>query len=156
VLNVQKIDDRIRTLARFLSEFAPEDVLVVCRRENGWVPVKVFGKATGVNIIAGRYPPGMMTNPRLKNYTEPKILIVVDAWPDRNAVKDAQNVGIPVVGLCDTNNTANNLDLVVPCNNKGKKSLGLLFYILAREYLKLRGTFKEEEFKYTVDDFSPD
>ena len=75
---------------------------------------------------------------------ETKLLFVVDPWPDKNVIDDASKLGIPIVALCDTNNTANDLDLVVPCNNKGKKSLGLVFYILAREYLKTKnlGTLK--------------
>ncbi|AJF61316.1 TPA: 30S ribosomal protein S2 [Candidatus Woesearchaeota archaeon] len=154
VLNVQKIDERIRMMANMLARYAPEDILIVSRRENGWLPVKIFGKITGAKFFAGRYPPGIMTNPKLKNYTEPKILVVTDAWPDRNAVLDAMKVGIPVIALCDTNNQANNIDLVVPCNNKGKKSLGLLFYIVTREYLKQRGEFKEKDFKYTIEDFT--
>ena len=156
VLNVQKIDERIRMMANMLARYAPEDILIVSRRENGWLPVKIFGKITGAKFFAGRYPPGIMTNPKLKNYTEPKILVVTDAWPDRNAVLDAMKAGIPVIALCDTNNQANNIDLVVPCNNKGKKSLGLLFYIVTREYLKQRGEFKEKDFKYTIEDFTPE
>ncbi len=81
--------------------------------------------------------------------------MVTDAWPDRNAVNDALKVGIPVIALCDTNNQANNVDIVVPCNNKGKKSLGLLFWIIAREYLRSKGVLKKtEELKQTVEDFS--
>ena len=104
-----------------------------------------------------RYPPGILTNSGLKNYLEPKVIVVTDSWPDRNAVKDAIKVGIPVIALCDTNNQANNIDLVVPCNNKGKKSLGLLFYILTKEFLKLRGDIKNDsEFKQTIEDFTPE
>ncbi len=155
VLNVQKIDERIRLLSNFMSQFAPEDVLIVSRRENGWKPVKVFGKVTGVKIVAGRYPPGILTNSNLKNFMETKFILVTDSWPDRNVVMDAQKKGIPVVALCDTNNQSNYIDLVVPCNNKGKKSLGLLFWIVAREYMLKRGIIASaEEFKYTVDDFS--
>ena len=86
---------------------------------------------------------------------EKKILLVTDPWPDKNAVEDAGRVGIPVIGLCDTNNQANNVDLVVPCNNKGKKSLGLFFYILTKEYMKLKKLIKnDEEFRATVEDFT--
>jgi small subunit ribosomal protein S2 len=156
VLNVQKINERIKLMASLLAQFTPKDVLVVSRRENGWAPVRLFGKLTGVSILAGRYPPGILTNPQLEGFFEPKIIVVTDPWPDRNAVNDGLKMGIPVIALCDTNNQSNGIDLVVPCNNKGKKSLGLLFFILAKEFLKLKGQFKEEEFKYTVDDFSPE
>ena len=132
VLNLQKIDERIKIAANFLSQFSPEEILVVSRRENGWKPVKAFSKATGVKVFAGRYPPGMMTNPELDIYKEFKIILVTDSWPDRNAIMDAVRTGVPVIALCDTNNQSNNIDLVVPCNNKGKKSLGLFFWLLAR------------------------
>ena len=154
VLNLQKIDKRLRIASKFISQYNPEDILVVCRRENGWKPVKMFGKATGIKYYVGRYPPGIMTNPKLDNFIEPKLLIVTDPWPDKNAVKDGLRIGIPIVALCDTNNTTNNVDLVIPCNNKGKKSLALIYWILAREYLKNRKVIKNnDEFKYKVEDF---
>lgn len=153
VLNLQKIDERIKIASDFLSRYAPEDILIVCRRENGWKAVKAFSKLTGVKGFAGRYPPGILTNPKLDNYLEVKIMLVVDSWPDRNAVKDALSVGVPVIALCDTNNQSNDLDVVVPCNNKGKKSLGLFFYILTREFLKNKGLLKGEP-KFTVEDFT--
>ncbi|RMF55534.1 30S ribosomal protein S2 [Candidatus Woesearchaeota archaeon] len=142
VLNIQKIDERIKILTKFLSNYKPEEILVVSRRENGWKAVKLLNNYTGINVFAGRYPPGLLTNPNLKGFMEVKVVLVTDSWPDRNVINDAIKIGIPVIGLCDTNNQANNLDLVVPCNNKGKKSLGLLFYILTREYLKNRGDNK--------------
>lgn len=155
VLNLQKIDERIGVAASFLSQYEPEDIVIISRRENGWKAVKMFEKLTGARVFAGRYPPGILTNTALEEYMEPKIMLVTDSWPDRNAVKDAQKIGIPVIALCDTNNQSNNLDLVVPCNNKGKKSLGLLFYILAREYLVKRGMIKSaEDFKATIEDFT--
>lgn len=155
VLNLQKIDERIKIAASFLAQHNPEDTLVISRRENGWKAVELFGKLTGARIFAGRYPPGILTNPNLEEYTEAKIVMVVDAWPDRNAVLDAVKVGIPVIALCDTNNQSNFIDLVVPCNNKGKKSLGLLFYILTKEFLILKGKLKEgEELKEKLEDFT--
>jgi small subunit ribosomal protein S2 len=155
VLNLQKIDERIRLAANLLGQYEPQDVLVVSRRENGWKAVKAFGKHTACKVFAGRYPPGILTNPRLDTYMEVKVILVTDSWPDRNAIKDAMQIGIPVIALCDTNNQSNEIDLVVPCNNKGKKSLGLLFYIIAREYLKSRGLLKEnEEPKFTVEEFT--
>jgi small subunit ribosomal protein S2 len=155
VLNLQKIDERIKLAARLLSTYDPQDILIVSRRENGWKATKMFGQVTGAKVLAGRYPPGILTNPNLEEYVEPKIVLVTDAWPDRNAVQDAIHIGIPIIALCDTNNQSNKIDLVVPCNNKGKKSLGILFYVLAREYLKLRGLIsKDEDFKANLEDFS--
>ena len=155
VLNLQKIDERIRMAANMLGQYVPEDLLIVSRRENGWKAVKAFGKYTGIRVFAGRYPPGILTNPQLDNYMEVKAVLVTDAWPDRNVVKDAMQIGMLVIALCDTNNQSNEIDLVVPCNNKGKKSLGLLFYILAREYLKLRGTLgQEQDPPFTVEEFT--
>lgn len=155
VMNVKKIDERIAVTAKFISQYDPKDILVVCRRENGWKSVKLFSKLTGIRVIAGRYRPGMLTNSKLDNFSETKLLIVVDPWPDKNAVLDAVKVGIPVIALCDTNNEANFLDLMIPCNNKGKKSLGLLFWVLTKEYLKSRGQIKvDEELGSTLEEFS--
>ena len=155
VLNLQKIDERIKIAANFLSRYAPEDILFVSRRENGWKALKLMKKLLGVKIFAGRYLPGILTNPSLESYTEAKIILATDAWPDRNAIADAVRIGLPVLALCDTNNQSNNIDLVIPCNNKGKKSLGLFFWILTREYMKNRSLIhSDEEFKYTVEDFT--
>lgn len=152
VLNLQKIDERIGILGKFLANYKPQEILIVSRRENGWKAVKKFGEVVGSKIFAGRYPPGILTNPGLINFIEVKVVLVTDSWPDRNVVADALKIGIPVIALCDTNNQSNRIDLVVPCNNKGKKSLGLFFYILAREYMKNTG--REKDFTSTIDDFT--
>lgn len=155
VLNLQKIDERIKNTVNLLAQFAPEDILIVGRRENAWKSVKAFGKVTGCRYFAGRYPPGILTNPMLETFIEPKIILVTDPWPDRNVVQDSIKIGIPVIALCDTNNQSNDLDLVVPCNNKGKKSLGLFFWILAREYLAKRGLIsKPDDMAEKLEDFS--
>ncbi|MBI4453418.1 30S ribosomal protein S2 [Candidatus Woesearchaeota archaeon] len=154
VLNLEKINERIKVMINLLSDYAPEDILLVSRRENGWDALKMVNEMTGIPVFAGRYPPGILTNSNLENFIETKIIVATDSWPDRNAITDALIVGIPVIALCDTNNQSNNIDLVVPCNNKGKKSLGLLFYIFARDYMLKKGMIKSpEEMKYKVDDF---
>ncbi len=155
VLNLQKIDERIRMAANMLSHYVAEDILICSRRENGWKAVKAFGKHTGMRVFAGRYPPGILTNSKLDTFIEVKAILVTDSWPDRNVIKDAIQIGLPVIALCDTNNQSNEIDLVVPCNNKGKKSLGLLFYILAREYLRLRGVLgADQEPPFTLEEFT--
>ncbi|HIG97892.1 TPA: 30S ribosomal protein S2 [Candidatus Woesearchaeota archaeon] len=155
VLNLQKIDERIRQAARFLAGYKPEDLIIVGKRENSWKAIRALNRHTGIRIFAGRYLPGILTNPALETYIEGKVIMVIDPWPDKNVVEDAVKMGMPVVALCDTNNNANNIDLVVPCNNTGKKSLGLLFWILAREYLKARGIIKtHEEFTAPLEEFT--
>ncbi len=155
VLNLQRIDERLKVAANFLAQYNPEDVIVACRRENGWKAARKFGAVTSIRTFAGRYQPGIMTNPNLEQYTEAKLVMVVDAWPDRNIVMDSVSMGIPIIALCDTNNQANDIDLVIPCNNKGKKSLGLIFWILSREYLKARSIIREDaEFTEKLEDFT--
>ncbi len=144
VLNVQDIDKKIAQAAKILGKFAPEDILVVGRRENAWKAVKAFAKVTGVKFYAGRYPAGVITNTNLKTYFEPKIMLVVDPFPDKNAIHDALLSGIPVVALCDSNNTIECVDFVVPCNNKGSKSIGLIFWILASRYMQERGSLPRD------------
>ena len=155
VLNLKKIDERIRMAANMLSAYEPQDIMIISRRENGWKGLKLLNKLTGIQIIPGRYPPGIFTNPNLETFTQPKIVFVCDPWPDKNAVEDSAKVGIPLIALCDTNNQSNKIDLVIPCNNKGKKSVGIVFYLIAREYLRKRGVLKSEEtIKETIDDFT--
>jgi len=154
VLNVQEINRRLGLAATLLSYYAPEDIIVVCRRENGWDVVKLFSQITGIRGFAGRYNPGMLTNPKLDTFTEAKLIFAVDPWPDKNIVLDAIRLGIPVIALCDTNNESGNIDFAIPCNNKGKKSLGLAFWILAKEYLKKRGVIaKDSEMKASLEAF---
>jgi small subunit ribosomal protein S2 len=155
VLNLKKIDERILVCANFLSQYDPKDIIVVSRRENGWRSVKMFGRLTGVRVFAGRYPPGILTNNALSNFIEAKVALVTDPWPDRNLVDDAKRIGLPVIALCDTNNPCNNIDLVIPCNNKGKKSLGLFFWILAKLFLQKKGLLPiGAELKETPEDFA--
>tara|TARA_Y100000034_G_scaffold135555_1_gene207979 strand:- start:2225 stop:2815 length:591 start_codon:yes stop_codon:yes gene_type:complete len=149
VLNVQEVNKRLALLANFLSQYKPEDIIVTCRRENGWFAANKFSELTGVRTYTGRYPPGMLTNMNLDIFVETKLVFVVDPWIDKNAVRDASKIGVPVVALCDTNNDSLNIDLCVPCNNKGKKSLGLIFYIMAREYLKSN----KKKFSAKIEDF---
>jgi len=155
VLNIQQIDKRIRLMINLMSYYEPEDIIIVCRRENGWRPIEILGEVTGIRTFAGRYPPGILTNSNLRNYTEAKLIVVVDPWPDKNAVNDALKIGIPVIGLCDTNNQSNNMDLIVPCNNKGRKSLGLLFYLVTKNYAINKGILKsEKDLKFSLEDFT--
>jgi len=154
ILNLEEVNKRISLAAKMLSNYDPKDILIVCRRENGFNAVKLFSKITGIEAVSGRYKPGSLTNVELEEFIEKKLILVCDPIPDKNAVEDASKLGIPVIALCDTNNECANIDLVVACNNKGKKSLGLIFYIFAREYSLAKGLIKsEKDFKHNIDDF---
>jgi len=157
VLNVQKINERLSLASKMMSNYEPNEILIVCRRENGWQSVELFSRLTGIKVIVGRYPPGLLTNTNLEDFTEVKLIFVVDPLPDKNAVEDALRIGLPVIALCDTNNEISGLELAVPCNNKGRKSLGLVFWVLAREYLKSKGLVKyDKDMEISLEQFCAD
>jgi small subunit ribosomal protein S2 len=154
IMDVQKIDERIKLAAKFLSTYDPKDILVVGRRENSWKAVKTFAKLIGCKSFTARYPAGVLTNPELETFIEPKVILITDPWPDKNAINDAVKIGIPIVALCDSNNTTRSIDIIAPCNNKGAKSLGLIYWILANEFLHAKGDLpKTKNIKLTPEDF---
>ncbi len=149
VLDIQATDQRIRLASKMLARYDPGRILIVSARQYGHYPSEMFAKATGARAITGRFIPGTMTNPKLHIYIEPDILIVTDPSGDMQAVSEAVNVGIPVIGLCDTNNSTSNVDFVIPTNNKGRKALALIYWLLAKKTLEERG----DTINYTVADF---
>lgn len=154
MLDFKKTDERIRVAAQFLAQFEPQDILAVSARQYGQRPVRTFAKTVGLLYFAGRFVPGTLTNPRLPDYIEPKLLLVTDPAADQQAVKEALHTNIPILGLCDANNETKNIDLIIPTNNKGRRSLATVYWLLTREYLKARGTIAgDDDFKLTVEDF---
>jgi small subunit ribosomal protein S2 len=149
VLDVSKTDGRIRTAADFLSNYAPEQILVTSSRQYGRFPAEKFAEAIGARARTGRFIPGTLTNPKYDGYIEPDVLVVTDPIGDAQAVKEAITVGIPVIAMCDSNNSTGNVDLVVPTNNKGRKALSVVYWLLANETLDRRGA----EPSYALDDF---
>ena len=149
VLDIKKLDERIKIAGKFLARFEPSKILAVSARQYGQKPVMMFARAVGCDYVIGRFIPGTLTNPMLKEYREPDVVFVNDPTIDRQAVTEATIVGIPVVALCDTNNSAADIDLIIPTNNKGRKALALVYWLLAREILKIRG----EEMPYSPEDF---
>lgn len=154
VLDIKQTDARIRHAAHFLSHYDPKEILVVAARQYGQKPARVFAKAVGCLAFPGRFVPGSLTNPELRQYIEPKAVLVTDPAADQQALREAVVAGIPVVALCDANNETKYVDLVIPTNNKGRRALATVYWLLARELLKRRGTLASEEaFELTVDDF---
>ncbi|MFA5382780.1 MAG: 30S ribosomal protein S2 [Candidatus Micrarchaeia archaeon] len=157
VLDLKKIDERIRLAAKQLGRFEAEDILVVASRTYSGIAAANFCKITGTKLVAGRFIPGTLTNPRKNGFFEPEILLVCDPRGEKEALREAGNAGIPVIGLSDVDNSIKFIDWVVPCNNKGRRSLALIFYLLAREFLVSKGMIKSyDEFKYSIKDFSND
>lgn len=154
VLDVKKTDDRIRAAAHFLAGFDPKRILVASMRQYGQRPAREFSKAIGAPAFAGRFVPGTMTNPINPNYMEPDVLVVTDPAADKQALAEALNLGIPIVAMCDANNETRNVDLVVPTNNKGRRALACVYWLLTREVLLARGDLKDPaEFKMEIEDF---
>ncbi|MGQ0798387.1 MAG: 30S ribosomal protein S2 [Methanobacteriota archaeon] len=154
VLDIKKTDERIRSAAKFLARFRPENILVVAARQYGQKPARTFAKAVGAKALAGRFVPGTLTNPNLEDFLEPETIVVTDPAADQQAVREALNVNLPVVGLCDANNETRYVDLVIPTNNKGRRALATIYWLLTRELLRARGTIKaDEEFTATIDDY---
>ena len=149
VLDIQATDERIKLAAAFLSKYEPQRILVVSARQYGQFPAKMFAKAIGAKSMVGRFIPGILTNPKIEEFYEPDVVIVTDPTGDAQVIKETVNVGIPVVALCDTNNTTSNVDLVIPTNNKGRKALSLVYWLLAREISKSNDSM----FTYELEDF---
>ena len=149
VLDVSMTDSRIRTAADFLANYDPEQILVASSRQYGRFPAEKFAEAVGARARTGRFIPGTLTNPKYDGYIEPDVVVVTDPIGDAQAVKEAITVGIPVIAMCDSNNTTSNVDLVVPTNNKGRKALSVVYWLLANETLDRRGA----EPAYALEDF---
>ena len=149
VLDISRTDERIRIAADFLVNYAPEQILVTSSRQYGRYPAERFADAVGARARTGRFIPGTLTNPQYDGYIEPDVVVVTDPIGDAQAVTEAITVGIPVIAMCDSNNRTSNVDLVIPTNNKGRKALSVVYWLLANETLDRRGA----DTIYALDDF---
>ncbi len=139
LLDVVKVDERIRIASKFLSTFDPDKVAVVSVRIYGKKPATMMCRYVGCKVITDRVIPGIFTNPHLDAYIEPDVVLVTDPRTDKQAITEASKVGIPIVAFADTDNKVDNVDLIIPANNKGRRSLALLYWLLTREILRNRG-----------------
>ena len=143
VFNTVLLDEKIKEGAEFLAKFSPEEIVVVCKREAGHKPVEIFSEVTGIRAFTKQYPAGILTNPNLETFIETELILICDPWTDKNALNDAKKIKIPILGICDTNNYTKDVTKVIPGNNKSAKSLGMIFYLLAKIYAEKRKLNKE-------------
>jgi len=154
VLDVKKTDERIRVAAKFLARFEPSKIVAVAGRLYGQSPVEKFCEVVGATPIVGRFIPGMLSNPLYPNRLEPSVIILSDPKADVQAVKEAASIGIPVVALCSTDNDFSFVDLVIPTNNKGRRALAVIYWLLARQTLRERGEIPPDgDLSQTIEDF---
>jgi small subunit ribosomal protein S2 len=154
IIDVKKTDERIKAAAKFLAKYNPSQILAVSVRQYGQKPVRKLGETTGIQVLDGRFQPGTLTNPNAKTFLEPEIILLTDPLADIQALHEAKNIGIPVLALCDTNNETKYIDYVIPTNNKGRRALALIYWLLARAILREQGKIQsDEEFTATVEDF---
>ncbi len=154
ILDIKKTNHSLIVASKMLSRIDPSQILVVAQRQYAFRPVIKFSEVLGTKSIVGRFIPGTLTNPQMKNYLEAKVVMVTDPLADTQVMKEARMIGAPIIALCDANNKTDYVDLVIPTNNKGRRSLAVIYWLLARQTLKFRGSIKDDsDFKYSVDDF---
>ncbi len=138
VINTALIDEKLREAIDFLAKYEPKEIYLICKREAGWPVAKKFGELTGIRVFTKKYPSGITTNLELEDFFEAELTIICDPWLDKNALNDTAKLKKPVLSLCDTNNFTTNITNLIPGNNKSRKSIGCIFYILARGYCKAK------------------
>ena len=138
IFNTDLIDEKLKEGIEYLSKFNAQDIILVCKREAGWKAVEKFGELTGIRVFSKKYPAGILTNIKLAEFFENELTIICDAWLDKNALNDTLNVNKKVLMICDTNNFPKGADQIIIGNNKSEKSLGLIFYLLTRGYMKAK------------------
>lgn len=138
VFNTALLDETIKSGAEYLAKFAPENIILVCKREAGWKAANKFAETLGIRVFTKKYPAGIITNTNLENFTETELIFICDPWLDKNALLDANRVHVPVLSICDTNNFAQGIDKIIPGNNKSAKSFGMIFYLLTKLYIEMR------------------
>jgi small subunit ribosomal protein S2 len=139
IFNTDIIDEKLKEGIEYISQFNPDEIAVVCKRQAGWRAVKMFSQATGIKVFTKKYPAGILTNTALPDFFENELTIIADSWLDKNALHDTLKVHKKIMLICDTNNFSQGADKIIIGNNKSGKSLGVIFYLLARGYCKAKG-----------------
>lgn len=154
VIDLHATDERVRIAAKFLASFDPEKIMVCSVRRYGRVPVRAFCKVTGAKALADRFIPGTLTNPLIDQFKEADVLLMIDPHADKQALAEARLARIPVVSFIDTDDYLYDIDLAIPSNNRGRKSLSKMLWLLARQIMRERGKIaKDEDIEMTPEDF---
>jgi small subunit ribosomal protein S2 len=154
VLDMEQMNERIKMVARFMSRLDMSKIVVASSKRYGRNPVEKFCEMLGCRSYLGRFTSGSFTNPEYADFFEPVAVIVTDSLADQQIVEEASQIGIPVIALCSTDNSLKNVDLVIPVNNKGRRSLAIVYWLLVREIMRERGTLPASgEFGATIEDF---
>ena len=154
MINIDMTLEKIKTCAKFINRVGAENVIACSGRQYAGIPIEKFCEMTGAKQLLGRFMPGTLTNPSLPYYIEPKLILISDPEVDVQALIEATNAGIPIAGIANTDNVTSKLDVIIPGNNRGRKSLATIYWLLVRQILIEKGELKENEsMKYEIDDF---
>jgi small subunit ribosomal protein S2 len=146
--------EKIKTAAKFINRIGTDNLIVCTGRRYAETPIEKFCEMLDTKKLLGRFMPGTLTNPSLPYYIEPKLVLISDPQVDEQAITEATNAGIPVIGIANTDNITSKLDVIIPANNRGRKALATVYWLLVRQILIERGELKENEpMKYEIDDF---
>ncbi len=154
LIDLNKTLNRIEVAGKFIARFPANKVVIYTARDFGKTPIEKFCEATGCISVTGRFMPGTFTNPQLPFYRDADLLLVVDPALDHQAIVEASAIGFPVISVADTDNVTEKVDVVIPANNRGRKALAAVFWLLARSVLIHSGALSAEQpMKYSIDDF---
>jgi small subunit ribosomal protein S2 len=146
--------EKIKTAAKFINRIGTDKLIVCSGRQYANTPIEKFCEMLDAKKLLGRFLPGTLTNPSLPYYIEPKLVLISDPQVDEQAIIEATNAGIPIIGIANTDNITSKLDVVIPANNRGRKALATVYWLLVRQILIERGELKEgDSMKYEIDDF---